>query len=346
VVQSSIHSRSSSRDSIDSVIENKNYRKENRTSALCEKSNQNSDFSSNSSVSSNERTSQISPSNMQNIDIYATLPRKGRKSSSSSSSSQDPEVYKDFLGRQRSVNGIQHGRTPSSGSTTPTPMDTCSRDSDFSNEVVDHTHCQLQNPTQEQVRSNRAEIRQLQHNNAGQFHYKSVPYRPQNNFISGPHSLDLPHHQYHQGPSTGLQQNEVCKSTPQHTARVHPVLPPKPAKAIVPTKQQQQQVKPEVPSTSTASSSGNSRWSSTLPSASHKSSKMATRQSSLSGHASFTSSQQPLSDGAQRTYERCASQPDCQQLQLGRSSPNYNLTGTNLPLYVQYCHSILTIITL
>ncbi|XP_021350493.1 serine/arginine repetitive matrix protein 2-like isoform X2 [Mizuhopecten yessoensis] len=179
--QNSIHSRSSSRDSVDSVIENKNYRKENRTIVKPEKPC--SESTSNSSLNSNERTSYNQYESDPTADMYATLPRKGtrRSQKGSVSSNSESEVYKDFLNKQRSVNGNgnPNGRTASSGSITPTPNDSCF-DTDSSLTDGNDLHYKMQVPSQQQVKANRAEIRQLPHNNNG-----SGSYNPQGYYPSG-----------------------------------------------------------------------------------------------------------------------------------------------------------------
>nr|XP_011448987.2 filaggrin isoform X5 [Crassostrea gigas] len=145
--QTAIHSRSSSRDSVDSVIENKNYRGERPSSGSSTSSQKQvtCNSSQNSRTLNGDRTT--SNSNLNSLDVYGTLPRKGKTCNKSQS------VPSNLNQQQRGVNG---GR--SSRSTTPTPFDSSSTDSE--------SQYQMQKPAKPQIVTNVAEIRPL-HNNSG-----------------------------------------------------------------------------------------------------------------------------------------------------------------------------------
>lgn len=145
--QTAIHSRSSSRDSVDSVIENKNYRGERPSSGSSTSSQKQvtCNSSQNSRTLNSDRTT--SNSNLNSLDVYGTLPRKGKTCNKSQS------VPSNLNQQQRGVNG---GR--SSRSTTPTPFDSSSTDSE--------SQYQMQKPAKPQIVTNVAEIRPL-HNNSG-----------------------------------------------------------------------------------------------------------------------------------------------------------------------------------
>ncbi|XP_033750446.1 uncharacterized protein LOC117334749 isoform X2 [Pecten maximus] len=216
--QNSIHSRSSSRDSVDSVIENKNYRKENRTNVKTEKPIS----ESSSSHSANERTScSQKGSNDMTVDMYATLPRKGTRRSQKVSGSSNPEP--DFANKQRSVNGSgnPNGRTASSGSITPTPSDNCF-DTDSSLTDGNDYHYKMQVPSQQQVKANRAEIRQLPHNNTSSGSYHPQGYYPQGYTSSRQQDSSYPQPQtahptqhQHENHQCGGQSGENRSATPQ-----------------------------------------------------------------------------------------------------------------------------------
>ncbi|XP_052068327.1 uncharacterized protein LOC127707697 isoform X3 [Mytilus californianus] len=150
--QNVVHSRSSSRDSIDSVIENKNYRKDKVNNEIDGQKL----LHSNSSHSLNERT--CSSVDTSNVDMYATLPRKGRQLAMKNQNSQNSELFKNCLNRQQRTNSPSIHQ-PSSRSSTPSSE--C-RDSDSSSQASDQYRMQI--PSHQQVKMNKAEIRQLPHN--------------------------------------------------------------------------------------------------------------------------------------------------------------------------------------
>ncbi|XP_071129305.1 serine-rich adhesin for platelets-like isoform X2 [Mytilus edulis] len=151
--QNVVHSRSSSRDSIDSVIENKNYRKDKVINEIDGQKM----IHSNSSHSLNERTCS-SNVDTSNVDMYATLPRKGRQLAMKNQNSQNTELFKNCLNRQQRTNSPSLHQ-PSSRSSTPSSE--C-RDSDSSSQASDQYRMQI--PSHQQVKMNKAEIRQLPHN--------------------------------------------------------------------------------------------------------------------------------------------------------------------------------------
>ncbi|KAK3091678.1 hypothetical protein FSP39_021802 [Pinctada imbricata] len=192
--QTTVHSRSSSRDSVDSVIENKNYRPDRPSSANSNSSQkQVTSLSQNSSQNSiHERTS----SNSSSVDIYATLPRKQSRKPPSKSQGSSSVQSENYSNRQKSSS--VH---PGQGHTPPVLE---KQNSDSSMES------QFQIPAQHHIRTNVAEIRPLQQTGAS---YPSIPDKPRQ----------------HQRPS-GTVTTEVCKTptTQQQTAKTLPVTPPKP----------------------------------------------------------------------------------------------------------------------
>jgi hypothetical protein len=101
------------------VIENKNYRKEKINN---ENDGQNDGqrllHPSNSSQSLNERTYRNSENN--NVDMYATLPRKGRQLANKNENCQNTDVYKNYLNRQQrnSSPSVHPSNQPPSRSST------------------------------------------------------------------------------------------------------------------------------------------------------------------------------------------------------------------------------------
>ncbi|XP_062571731.1 inactive ubiquitin carboxyl-terminal hydrolase 53-like isoform X2 [Saccostrea cucullata] len=189
--QTAIHSRSSSRDSVDSVIENKNYRGERPSSGSSTNSQKHvtCNSSQNSRSSSSDRTLK---SNSNSLDVYGTLPRKGKANNKTQTSNQT-----------RSVSESRNTR-----SVTPTPLDSSSTDSE--------SQYQMQMPAKAQIVTNVAEIRPL-HNNSGPM--RAVHSQP---------NMYLHYSTTTSRPPTSVP--EVCSSpaAQQMTAKTQPVLPPKP----------------------------------------------------------------------------------------------------------------------
>lgn len=301
--QTAIHSRSSSRDSVDSVIENKNYRGERPSSGSSTSSQK--QMTCNSSQNSRTLNSDRTPSNnnLNSLDVYGTLPRKGKTCNKSQS------VPNNLNQQQRGVNG---GR--SSRSTTPTPFDSSSTDSE--------SQYQMQKPAKPQIVTNVAEIRPL-HNNSG-------PLR-------AVHSQPNMHPQYNKSKTTTPSSApEVCSSpaSQQMTAKAQPVLPPKPNQATeraVSTLPYPKKEGSAGPYQKTATyKAGKPAFAPSLPSSiQFHSATISSSRRPLSRHASFTQPR-PVSGGSSsvfgtRTLERYASQPDCQNL----ASLQSDTTGTN-----------------
>ncbi|XP_022314850.2 uncharacterized protein LOC111119207 isoform X5 [Crassostrea virginica] len=300
--QTAIHSRSSSRDSVDSVIENKNYRGERPSSGSSTSSQKQvtSNSSQNNRTSNSDRTL---PNNSNSLDVYGTLPRKGKTCHKSQSVPSN-------LSQQRGVNG---GR--SSRSTTPTPFDSSSTDSE--------SQYQMQKPAKPQIVTNVAEIRPL-HNSCG-------PLR-------AVHSQPNMHPHYNRSNTTTVTPSsvpEVCSSpaTQQMTVKAQPVLPPKPNQACERTVSTLPNPKKEGsggPYQKTMTyKAGKPAFAPTLPSSiQFHSAPLSSSRRPLSRHASFTQPR-PTSGGqpsvfGTRTLERYASQPDCQNL----ASLQSDTTGT------------------
>lgn len=310
-----VHSRSSSKDSVDSVIENKNYRKdrnssvhsENRngsnsetnklTSNGCHRSNLNDSENkltlSKSSQNLNERTF---VSGSENINIYATLPRKPKKLNNRT---QDSEVCK--------TDSYHHGRTSSSGSTTPTPMD--NRDTDFSQmDRNDSGQFQYDVSAQQPVKMNKAEIRQLLHTNMVQKQGNFRGPEPNKNWTSS---------------ANGNNQHyiEVCKSAPpQLTAKAFPVPPARSGRADPPPVPVKGDI---VKKAARTSDLGNTR-------SAIQNISTFVKQGGITRHASFHSGTQQAPVGCfqhqeKTTLDRHSSLPDCQH-HLVYSSNN---PGTN-----------------
>lgn len=348
--QNSVHSRSSSRDSVDSVIENKNYRKENRTCVKSEKLSDTSSISSNSSLNSNERPYSNQHEHLindQNVDIYATLPRKGtrRSQKGSVSSNQEAEVYKDYLNKQRSMAGSvnPHGRTSSSGSTTPTPMDK-SMDTDSSlADGNDHNHYKMQVPSQQQVKANRAEIRQLPHNAASSGAPHPQGYYPQGYSSSRHQDYNASYPQPTAAPHPPQHQHEVCNTSvpTQHTAAVHPALPQKPG---VPTNVASHQARSASDLDTRESNprpvEGMMKWVRSTSNSTPRSvkNKNKAKQMSVNRQSSFSgTTQQPPGQGRPHQPQVAMVTPQCQQPLVDHTSPHCNLTGTNPFLTISLC---------
>ncbi|XP_060063464.1 uncharacterized protein LOC132543927 [Ylistrum balloti] len=324
--QNSVHSRSSSRDSVDSVIENKNYRKENRTSVKPDKqcSESSSSPSVNERIMCNQQTSDGS------VDIYATLPRKGARRGQKVSGSSNPEseVYnKDFGNKQRMVNSstIPNGRTASSGSITPTPSDNCFDTDSSLTDGSDH-HYKMQVPSQQQVKANRAEIRQLPHNNGGSFHHQD--YYPQG-YTSSRHQ-DNAYSQPQSAHST-QHHNEVCKpnAPSQSVAPGNTVLPPKSGKvtnlATQPAKSTSDLGTREA---SPRPVEGMMKWVRSTSHSTPRSVKNKSKQNSVARQSSFTGNSQQPGQGrphpstVSQTTVQCDRQP--QQHLVNHTSQHCN----------------------
>lgn len=161
----------------------------------------------------NERT--YSSGDMNNVDMYATLPRKGRQLAMKNQN-QNSNLYKNCLnGQQRNSSPSVH--QPSSRSSTPSSE--C-RDSDSSSQASDQYRMQI--PSHQQVKMNKAEIRQLLHNNMVQrqgHHPSSTGLTSQNSQCSG------------------NPQVEVCRTrvTPPLSAKSQPIVPPRAGKVVEPS---------------------------------------------------------------------------------------------------------------
>lgn len=293
--QNVVHSRSSSRDSIDSVIENKNYRKEKINN---ENDGQKLLHPSNSSQSLNERTYNNSENN--NVDMYATLPRKGRQLANKNQNCQNTDVYKNYLNRQQrnSSPSVHLSNQPPSRSSTPSSEN---RDSDSSSQTSDQYRMQL--PSHQQVKMNKAEIRQLLHNNMIQRHG--------NQQSSGGQVSQIPRN------NTASPSAEVCRTriTLPLSAKSQPIVPPKPEIVVEPSSGGQQ----------------TDQGQGIMGNMENTSSPFAVtcnkfKQASIVRHASFSGTR---SSGSHTTSADCyASQPS---QTIARSYIQSNLAGTNPP---------------
>ena len=320
--QNTVHSRSSSRDSVDSVIENKNYRPERPNSASSNSSQkQLTPLVSNSSQNTNHERTMSNGSN--SADIYGTLPRKHsrkpvNKSTGATSNTQDNEVYRDFLNRQKSMGNVS---SQANGAQT---IDAQSCDS--------RMESQFQMPSQHHIRTNVAEIRPLHQSGNGTYQQQTDQSWQQASRLHGD------------------AHTEVC-TTPAalpQTAKAHPVTPPKPRQVSDPPslpRKRESSLPPsnrkclveqaETDSTLKGKSStykaGNKSTVTSIHSAIPTSKPGIYSRSgstSLARHASFT---QPSSSGRSfvnttRTLERLPSQPDCQK--PAQQSTNANNSGT------------------
>lgn len=293
--QNVVHSRSSSRDSIDSVIENKNYRKEKISN---ENDGQILLQPSNSSQNLNERTYNNSSENKNNVDMYATLPRKGRQLTNKNQNCQNTEVYKNYLNRQQrnSSPSVHTSNQPPSRSSTPSSEN---RDSDSSSQTSDQYRMQL--PSHQQVKMNKAEIRQLLHNNMIQRHG--------NQQSSGGQISQIPRN------NTASPSAEVCRTriTLPLSAKSQPIVPPKPEIVVEPSSGGQQTNQGQ-------GIMGNMEYTSSPFAVTCNKFK----QASVVRHASFSGSR---SSGSHATPVDCyASQPS---QTIARSYIQSNLAGTN-----------------
>lgn len=313
--QNSVHSRSSSRDSVDSVIENKNYRKENRTCVKPEKPVS----ESTSSHSAKERTScNTKVSSDSSIDMYATLPRKGTRRSQKVSESSESDYNK----QRSSSSGNPNGRTASSGSITPTPSDNCF-DTDSSLTDGNDNHYKMQVPSQQQVKANRAEIRQLPHNNVNTGSHYPQGYYPQGYTSSRQQDPAYPPSQ-----SSHPSQHQVCKSSAPSQATDNSVVPTRPGNAT--------NVAPQATkSTSDLGTreanprpvGGMMKWVRSTSHATPRSVKNKSKQNSIARQSSFTGNaqQQP---GQGRPHQSTMATKQCdvqpQQHLADHTSPHSN----------------------
>ncbi|XP_048760208.2 uncharacterized protein LOC125669610 isoform X4 [Ostrea edulis] len=297
--QTAVHSRSSSRDSVDSVIENKNYRGERPSNGSSTSSQKQG--TCNSSQSSRTSTSDRTLiCNSNSLDVYGTLPRKGKANNKTQGAPSN-------FNQQKGMNG---GR--SSRSTTPTAFDSSSTDSE--------SQYQMQMPAKPQVVTNVAEIRPL-HNNSGPL--RAVHSQP-----------NMYAHYSTSSSTTPSSVPEVCSSfaAQQMTAKAQPVLPPKPKQ----TTERSMSTLPPKKEGSAGSyqktvtyKAGKPAFVPSLPSSvQFHSATLSSSRRPLSRHASFTQPR-PVSEGntsvfGTRTLERYASQPDCQNL----ASLQPDTTGT------------------
>lgn len=188
------------------MIENKNYRKDKNT-----ENDSKTLHSAHSSHNINERT--YGNSDMSNVDMYATLPRKGRQLAMKNQN-QNSDLYKNCLNRQQR-NSSPSVHQPSSRSSTPSSE--C-RDSDSSSQASDQYRMQI--PSHQQVKMNKAEIRQLLHNNMVQRQGHHQPSTTSQN-----------------SQCSGNPQAEVCKTRiiPPLSAKSQPIVPPRAGRVVEPS---------------------------------------------------------------------------------------------------------------